>query len=155
MRTKGDGTNENSLEFPNRSRIIGLPGSEETIRGFSSVSLLLVDEAARVPDDLYMAVRPMVVVSGGGLWLMSTPNGKRGFFWEAWERGEPEWEKVAVTGYDCPRIGREALEEDRRTMGERKFRQEYMCEFGDTEGGMFERDLMDRAVSSEFEQLQF
>jgi hypothetical protein len=155
MRTKGDGTNENSLEFPNRSRIIGLPGSEETIRGFSSVSLLLVDEAARVPDDLYMAVRPMVVVSGGGLWLMSTPNGKRGFFWEAWERGGAEWEKVAVTAYECARIGREALEQDRQTMGERKFRQEYMCEFGDTESGMFERDLVDRAVSSEFEQLEF
>jgi hypothetical protein len=55
-----------SLQFPNGSRIIGLPGSEETIRGFSAVSLLLVDEASRVPDDLYMAVR-----------LMSTPCGKR------------------------------------------------------------------------------
>jgi hypothetical protein len=153
MRTKGDGTNENSLEFANRSRIIGLPGSGDTIRGFSAVTLLLVDEAARVPDEVYMAVLPMLAVSGGGLWLMSTPNGKRGFFWEAWERGEPEWEKVAVTAYDCPRIGREALEEDRRTMGERRFQQEYMCEFGETEGGVFGMDVVERAFTREAELL--
>jgi len=77
MRTKGDGTNEMSLQFPNRSRIIGLPGSEETIRGFSAVSLLLVDEAARVSDELYLTVRPMLAASSGALWLMSTPCGKR------------------------------------------------------------------------------
>ena len=50
MGVKGDGDNEMSLMFPNGSRIIGLPGSEATIRGFSAVSLLLVDEAARVDD---------------------------------------------------------------------------------------------------------
>ena len=78
MRTKGDGTNEMSLQFPNGSRIVGLPGSEETIRGFSAVTLLLVDEASRVADELYMAVRPMLAASSGALWLMSTPCGKRG-----------------------------------------------------------------------------
>jgi hypothetical protein len=155
MRAKGDGTNEVSLEFANRSRIIGLPGSEDTIRGFSAVDLLLVDEAARVPDDLYMAVRPMLAVSGGELWLMSTPNGKRGFFWETWERGGPGWEKVAATAYECPRIGRVALEEDRQTMGERRFRQEYLCEFTEAEDGVFDRDLVEGAMSDEFEPLEF
>jgi hypothetical protein len=56
IRPKSDGENEMSLEFPNGSRIIGLPGNEATIRGFSAVSLLLVDEASRVSDDLYMAI---------------------------------------------------------------------------------------------------
>ena len=82
-------------------------------------SLLLVDEVSRVPDDLYLAVRPMLVVSGGAMWLMSTPCGKRGFFWETWERGGPGWEKVRVTAHECKRIRREVLEEERRTMGER------------------------------------
>ena len=48
IRPKGDGDNEISLELPNGSRIVGLPGTEATVRGFSAVSLLLVDEAARV-----------------------------------------------------------------------------------------------------------
>jgi phage FluMu gp28-like protein len=152
---KGDGDNEMSLVFPNGSRIVGLPGSEATIRGFSAVTLLVVDEAARVSDELYKAIRPMLAVSGGALWLMSTPFGKRGFFWETWERGGAEWERVRVTAYDCPRIGREFLEEERRNMGEKWFRQEYMCEFVDAVSGVFDRDLVSQAISEDVEPLRF
>ena len=123
IKTKGDGDNDISMVFPNGSRIIGLPGTEATIRGFSAVSLLLVDEAARVSDDLYMAIRPMLAVSGGALWLMSTPFGKRGFFYEAWI-GCEDWEKIRVPAPECSRIPAKFLAEERRTMGERWFRQE-------------------------------
>ena len=102
LRPRGDGDNEISLLFPNGSRIVGLPGSEATIRGFSAVSLLLVDEAARVSDDLYKAIRPMLAVSGGSLWLMSTPFGRRGFFWDAWANGGPDWERSARAGDGMP-----------------------------------------------------
>src|SRR5215216_5174907 len=63
-----------SLELENGSRIITLPGSEKTIRGFSGATLLVVDEAARVEDELYFAVRPMLAVSGGALMMLSTPH---------------------------------------------------------------------------------
>jgi hypothetical protein len=82
IRPRGDGDNTVSLLLPNGSRLVGLPGKEATVRGFSAVSLMLIDEAARVPDDMYKAVRPMLAVGSGDLWLMSTPNGKRGFFYE-------------------------------------------------------------------------
>ncbi len=87
IRPRGDGDNEISLLFPNGSRIVGLPGMENTVRGFSAVSLLLIDEASRVSDGLYKAVRPMLAVGDGDLWLMSTPNGQRGFFYEEWTNG--------------------------------------------------------------------
>jgi hypothetical protein len=145
IQTKGDGDNEISLAFPDGSRIIGLPGSEATVRGFSSVSLLLVDEAARVSDDLYRAVRPMLAVSGGRLWLMSTTHGQRGFFYEAWAHGGPEWERVRVTAPECPRIQAEFLVEERRTLGDRWFRQEYLCEFVDMVGGVFDRGMVEGA----------
>jgi hypothetical protein len=73
-----------SLELENDSRIITLPGSEKTIRGFSGAALLLVDEASRVDDDLYYAIRPMLAVSGGSLMMLTTPYGKRGVFFEEW-----------------------------------------------------------------------
>jgi len=76
------------LELENGSRIVALPGKEETTRSFSGVRLLAIDEAARVPDDLYKAVRPMLAVSGGRLICMSTPWGKRGFFYESWISSE-------------------------------------------------------------------
>jgi hypothetical protein len=57
------------LTLSNGARIIALPGKEETIRGFSGVTLLVIDEAARVLDDLYQACRPMLAVSGGRIIL--------------------------------------------------------------------------------------
>jgi hypothetical protein len=142
IRPKGDGDNEISLEFPNGSRIVGLPGTEATVRGFSAVSLLLVDEASRVSDELYMAVRPMLAVSEGKLWLMSTPFGKRGFFWDTWERGEAEWERVRATAAECPRISSEFLREEKRAMGDKWYRQEYNCEFSDVTSAVFDTDLI-------------
>ena len=154
IRPKGDGDNEISLELPNRARIVGLPGSEATVRGFSAVSLLLVDEAARVSDELYLAIRPMLAVSDGALWLMSTPFGKRGFFYEAWANGGPTWARIRASAMDCPRISRKFLEEERATMGERWFRQEYLCEFEEAMSGVFSRDMVDRATSDDIDLLE-
>src|SRR5918992_4138685 len=92
-----------SLELENGSRVGTLPGSEKTVRGFSGAALLVVDEAARVDDSLYYAVRPMLAVSGGSLMMLSTPFGKRGAFYEEWTGGEG-WERYRVTAEECPRI---------------------------------------------------
>ena len=153
IRSKGDGDNEISLELPNGSRIVGLPGTEATIRGFSAVSLLLVDEAARCSDDLYMAIRPMLAVSDGTLWLMSTPFGKRGFFYETWANGGPEWERFRAPATECARFRTGILEEERATMGELWFRQEYLCEFEDTLSGVFPRELVEGAITDEIKPL--
>ena len=75
------------LELANGSRVVSLPGDEGTVRGFSGVSLLVIDEASRVPDDLYRSVRPMLAVSQGRLVCLSTPFGQRGFFYEYWRAG--------------------------------------------------------------------
>jgi hypothetical protein len=153
IRPKGDGDNEISLELPNGSRIVGLPGTESTIRGFSAVSLLLVDEAARVSDDLYLAIRPMLAVSDGTLWLMSTPLGKRGFFHETWAHGGAEWERFRAPATECARIRKEFLQEERAIMGERWFRQEYLCEFEDSLSGVFARELVEGAITDEIKPL--
>src|SRR3712207_5553840 len=100
-----------SLELENGSRIVTLPGTEKTIRGFSGVSLLILDEASRVADELYFAVRPMLAVSGGALMMLSTPYGKRGIFFEEWSHGEG-WERYEVPARECPRkIGRASCRE--------------------------------------------
>jgi hypothetical protein len=125
-----------SLELANASRIVTLPGTEKTIRGFSGTTLLIVDEAARVGDELYFAVRPMLAVSGGTLMMLSTPYGKRGIFYEEWSRGEG-WERYEVPARDCPRIPASFLEEERRALPARAYRQEYECSFEETEDQVF------------------
>jgi hypothetical protein len=119
------------LSLPNGSRIIALPGKEATVRGYSGVSLLLVDEASRVPDDLYQAVRPMVAVSGGRLVLLSTPFGRRGFFFQEWENGT-DWERVQITADQCPRIPKDWLAAERLAIGPWWASQEWDCQFVET-----------------------
>jgi phage terminase large subunit-like protein len=86
--------NQFSLQLANGSRIVALPGKEATVRGFSGVTLIIEDEASRVEDQLYRAIRPMLAVSGGRLILMSTPYGKRGHFFEEWTNGGSFWERI-------------------------------------------------------------
>jgi hypothetical protein len=149
IRPVGDGDNAQSVKLPNGSRIVGLPGNEATVRGFSAVSLLVIDEAARVKDELYWALRPMLSVGGGDLWLMSTPFGKRGFFHEEWSDGGPEWERVAGTADECPRIAPEFLEEEKRKLGRAWFEQEYMCTFNDAGGELFGAELLDGCLGEQ------
>jgi hypothetical protein len=133
-----------SLELSNGSRIVSLPGEEGSIRSFSGVRLLVVDEAARVPDDLYKSVRPMLAVSNGRLLCMSTPFGKRGFFYEEWTSTRT-WERVKITALECPRITKAFLAEERETLGERWFNQEYMCSFEEMIGAVFRQVDIDAA----------
>jgi hypothetical protein len=125
------------LELKNNSRIVALPGKEETIRGFSGVALLIVDEAARVSDALYQAVRPMLAVSGGQIVLLSTPFGRRGFFHEVWEHGGLGWHRTKITAAECPRIAPAWLEQERQQIGEFWFTQEYECSFNDDVSAVF------------------
>jgi hypothetical protein len=134
------------LAFTNGSRIVALPGKETTIRGFSGVSLLIVDEASRVPDELYQAVRPMLAVSGGDILLLSTPFGKRGFFFEEWEQSGAAWHRTKITATECPRITPEFLEQERRQIPDFIFRQEYMCEFVETIDQVFRYEDIQRAL---------
>jgi hypothetical protein len=141
-----------SLELENDSRIITLPGSEKTIRGFSGAALLLVDEASRVDDGLYYAIRPMLAVSAGSLMMLSTPYGKRGVFYEEWTGGAG-WERFRVTAEECPRISPEFLWEERAALPSWVFRQEYECSFEETEDQVFTTEMVERAVTSEVKPL--
>jgi hypothetical protein len=140
------------IQLANGSRIEALPGSEKTIRGFSGVDLLILDEASRVDDDLYFAVRPMLAVSGGALMMLSTPYGRRGVFYEEWESGT-EWERYEVPASRVPRITPEFLDVERRSLPPRVFRQEYECSFEETDDAVFSYDDIQRAVSDEVEPL--
>ncbi len=140
------------LELANGSRIVSLPGTEETVRGFSGVALLVVDEAARVDDALYYAVRPMLAVSGGRLIALSTPFGKRGWFWEEWDKGQG-WERIKITARECPRITQEFLEDERQHLGDWWWRQEYGVEFVEAETQPFTHEMIMRAVRSDIRPL--
>ena len=101
---------------------------------------------------MYRALRPMLAVGNGDLWLLSTPFRKRGFFYSNWEHGGSVWHRVRVPATECPRISREFLEEDR---GQQKgdFEREYLCEFQEDGQSVFSRELVERALDSSVKPL--
>lgn len=141
------------LELVNGARVISLPGSEATVRSYSAVDLLIVDEAARVSDDLYRSVRPMLAVSGGRMLAVSSAYLRSGWFYESWVGSEP-WERVKIVATECPRISPEFLEEERQALGERWFGQEYLGEFSDLGSQSFFNPAdIDRAFSDDVKPL--
>jgi len=128
-----------AVRFANGNRFIARPGSEKSARSFSAVTLLLEDEAARVPDELYSSIRPMLAVSNGRHILMSTPFGKQNHFYKIWNEQRDMWEWYEIPAEMCPRITKEFLEGERIT--NLWFEQEYHCLFMDTEGAIFSSDL--------------
>jgi cytochrome c-type biogenesis protein CcmE len=126
------------LELSNGSIIEALPAVERTTRGYS-VDLLVVDEAAAVPDMDYHGILPALIATQGEQVLLSTPRGKRGFFHELWHSAD-DWMRVMVRSED--------LEAFRHTMPEQFFRQEFYCEWLDTEGSLFSYDDIETALSA-------
>jgi phage terminase large subunit-like protein len=147
--------NRLSMHVRGGGRVLSLPGSEQTIRGISAVSLLIEDEAARVDDDLYRSVRPMLAVRNGRLVLMSTPFGKRGHFYQEWSDGGDGWSRVRVPATEVPRISAGFLEEERSALGDWWYRQEYLCDFVEAEDAFFRDDDVLGAITAEVKPLLF
>ena len=140
------------MEMRNGSRIVALPGKEATIRSFSAVKLLVIDEAARTPDALYNSVRPMLAVSRGRLIALSSAWAKQGWFWEAFD-GKGDWHRVRNTCWECPRLSPEWLQEGREDIGPRWFSLEYEAVFGDAADALFTEADVRAALACDAEPL--
>lgn len=145
--------NKLSLQLRNGSEIHALPGDTEKIRGFSGVSLLLVDEAARVPDDMMAAIRPMLAVSGGRMVAMSTPWGKRGWWYQAWSEGGDDWQRFEIPATACPRISPEFLAQERRNLSRLAYESEFECQFVEPDDAFFRYEAIERAFAPDLPTL--
>jgi len=142
-----------SLDLSSGSRVLSLPGrTGDTVRGYTA-DLLICDEASRIGDDLYASIRPMLATTGGRLLTLSTPAGRRGWWFEAWTIGGPSWQRYEVPASQCARISSEFLEEEQRALPARIFRQEYECSFEDTEDQVFALEDVETAITDEVSPL--
>jgi hypothetical protein len=130
----------------NGSRLVSLPGDPSTVRSFSAVTLVVVDEAAYIDDALVYAVSPMLATSGGRLILCGTPAGQRGLFHEKWVSTEP-WQRISVPATSCPRLSPEFLAQEKRSMGQRWHDQEYFCSWSAALDSVFEPRFIDQACT--------
>jgi len=145
-----DEPTKHEIKFAGEGRIKALPNNERTARIYARVSLIIIDEASRVPDQLYGAVTPMLMVSrasglGGRIGLLSTPFGKRGFFYEEWIAGR--YKRFRAPWTECPRIKPEDVELERKRHGDLWVQQEYELAFLDqVQGGFFDADAFAECI---------
>jgi hypothetical protein len=110
-----------------------------------------MDEAARVDDDLLASVMPMLATTQGRFIALSTPKGRRGWFFDTWMHGGDIWQRISVPATKCPRISPAFLDEQRRILGTSMFEQEYGCEFIDDNSSAFNSELIEQALKDDFE----
>ncbi len=142
-----------SVVLENGSRMLALPAAPDHVRGPSAVDLLVVDEAAFVPDELYEALLPTLATTDGGLWLMSTPGRQEGLFYSIWHGEGEEWKRVHVPATRCARISERFLAGQRETLGEERFRREYLCEFTSDDGQILTREQIEALFDDSVEAL--
>ncbi len=146
--TKSDPDHDNSVVLPNGSRFVALPGVPDNVRGFAAAKAVIIDEAAFVDDRIYPAVSPMLAVSNGSLWALSTPNGQTNVFYELCNTNANGWAVLRSPAVECPRISSEFLAAERALHGENLFAQEYECAFVSAA-----LQFLDRAVIARARQL--
>ena len=154
-----------SLTLESGSRIIAVPGDQSTIRGYSA-DLLILDEAAQVPDGTYDAVLPMVTATRGRILALTSPWGRRGWFYEAWTDEMQQWERHRMSALNSPAVRLADLEALRYARGDYWLRQEYMVErrpdgtwadvpdpFADAVAAVFSSDLIRAAINPDIAPL--
>ena len=119
----------------NGSRIYCVPAGRTGygIRGYT-VDLLIADEAAYIPETVWMAVTPMLAVSSktrgfGWIIVISTPFGKGGYFYNCCF--DSDFLSIHVSSEDCKRISKKYLQTQKKSMTKMQYRQEFLAEFTD------------------------
>ena len=144
--SKLEADNVYGLELTNGSRVLALPGSDDSIRGLTVDAWIVADEAARLSDDLIAALRPMRARRPGArLAMLSTAWRRTDPFWMAWDSDEPSWMRLKATA-DVVAFDREFLEEERRTLGEEVFKREYLGIPSGGQASPFTWELYERAT---------
>jgi hypothetical protein len=168
------------VTLDNGSWVMVVPATEKAARGPSAPRLILLDEASRIDDIVYRSgIIPMLTDNPDcELISISTPNGRRGFFFESfnnprWERYEVRspWEvedldmalaegesegayreamaAKGIRGFYSPRHGnREEQEFNLREMGPLMYRQEYRVEFVEPEDQVFNYEDIERMMGA-------
>ncbi len=114
------------LELKNGARVLALPGTDDSIRGLTVDSWIVADEAARLPNDLIAALRPMRARRPQARFAMlSTAWSRTDPFWTAWADDDPTWIRLKATADTTP-FDADFLEHERRALGEQAFQREYL-----------------------------
>ena len=81
---------------------------------------------------------------------MSTPKGKRGFFYDEWISPDNGWLKIHSNVEEAHHLKPAFLARQRSSQPQDVFREEYYCEFRDPDGQLFPTGDIDAAFTDDF-----
>jgi Terminase large subunit, T4likevirus-type, N-terminal len=139
------------LELENGSRVLALPGSDDSIRGLTVDAWIIADEAARLNSDLISALRPMRARRPQArLAMLSTAWSRSDPFWIAWDSEDQMWIRLKATADTDPALFEaKYLEEERRALGDEAFKREYLGIPSGGQASPFSWELYQRATHSQ------
>jgi hypothetical protein len=138
-----------ALELENGSRVLALPGSDDSIRGLTVDGWIIADEAARLTENLIAALRPMRARRPQTRFAMlSTAWSRTDPFWVAWSSDDPSWLKLKATADEIDIFSEEYLAKERRTLGEAAFKKEYLGIPDADQASPFGWDLYEQATQA-------
>jgi hypothetical protein len=138
------------LELANGSRVLALPGSDDSVRGLTVDAFIIADEAARLSHDMIAALRPMRARRPEArVAMLSTAWNRTDPFWTAWASDDPSWMRLKAT-VDTDRVVYDPkfLEEERRALGEEVFKREYLGIPSGGQASLFTWDLYERMTQA-------
>lgn len=129
------------IELHNGSRIMSLPGSAKSVRGWSA-HVLVLDEAAYIEPETFLAARATVAATRGRTIVQSTPEAPYGHFWDTWNDKGDRWAHFSVTSEEVGTITPEFLAAERALLPPEKFAQEYLGQFTSPGLGLVDPDRL-------------
>lgn len=123
-----------TMEFANGSMILFKSAEQkDNLRGFTVDGLLVIDEGAFIPDDIYHILYPCTDAHNAPILIISTPLFQSGEFYNLYESGKGENNSVKSydwATYDTSKyLSKEKLEYYRQTVAPLKFQSEYLGQF--------------------------
>lgn len=140
------------LEFDNGSKILCVPIGDtgDSMRGYTA-TMIIIDEAALVPDRAWEAIEPVIAVTKGRIILLSTPKFKKGFFYKS-SLDKKNYNVETISARDCPRYTKEYLDRKQAEKSPIVFAQEYLGEFLDDYNRKFTEEWIDKVCTIEKEK---
>jgi hypothetical protein len=139
---------QDTLGLDNGSRIISLPGSPKSVRGWSA-GLLIIDEAAFLDPETFLAARATVAATGGRTIVQSTPISPFGHFFDLFDMPDPGWTKYQVSSEDVSTISPAFLASEKMKLTDDEYAQEYLGQFASPGLGLVDPDRLKELTKKE------
>lgn len=149
---------KNKIVLNNGSQVLSRPvgNTGDAVRGFTG-DVLIIDEASRMPEQVWTSAKPTLLTTGGELWICSTPFGRKGYFYDCWENKNNRFKVFHISSEEVIKNRpisaswtekkREAalqfLDDEKRDMSELLYAQEYLGKFIDELRQLFPDEMIE------------